>query len=120
MTIKWQVSYDPDEEQAKLGAHEQWKTNVFGSDLSAQLRTPLQFEMAAAHVTPDEMSEYVFIANDPEKYLNTIQTFHQMGFEKVDIHNVNTGQEGFIEFVGREILPKLKQGEGAAYPPYLL
>lgn len=109
MTIKWQVSYDRDEQQAKLGAHEQWRTNVFGSDLSAQLRTPLQFEMAAAHVTPDEMSEYVFIASDPDKYIETIETFHKMGFEKIDIHNVNKKQEGFIDFIGREILPKLKQ-----------
>jgi len=109
MTIKWQVSYDRDQHQAKLGAHEQWRTNVFGSDLSAQLRTPLQFEMAAAHVTPDEMSDYVFISNDPDKYLKTIETFHKMGFEKIDIHNVNKKQEGFIDFIGREILPKLKQ-----------
>ena len=114
MMIKWQVSYDRDEEQAKLGAHEQWRTNVFGSDLSSQLRTPLQFEMAAAHVTPDEMSEYVFISNDPEKYLDTINTFRKMGFEKIDIHNVNKNQEGFIDFVGREILPRLKGTKGTA------
>jgi len=108
MTIKWQVSYHPDLEQAKTGAHEQWKTNVFGSDLSAQLRTPLQFEMAAAHVSPEEMSEYVFIENNPEKYLDTLGTFNEMGFEKIDIHNVNQAQKGFIDFVGREILPKLR------------
>jgi len=107
MTIKWQVSYDQDEVEARKGAHTQWKTNVFGSDLSSQLRTPLQFEMAAAHVTPEEMSEYVFISNDPAKYIQTIKTFYQMGFEKIDIHNVNTKQEAFIDFIGKEVLPQL-------------
>jgi len=105
MTLKWQVSYHEDEEKARIGAHEQWKTNVFGSDLSSQLRTPLQFEMAAAHVTPDEMDEFVFVSNDPDKYIQMIQTYQELGFEKIDIHNVNRYQEGFIEFIGRKVLP---------------
>lgn len=106
MMLKWQISYDEDEEKAWTGAHSQWRTNVFGSSLSSQLRTPEQFELAAAHVTPDEMSEYVFISNDPDDYIQKIKEFHEMGFEKIDVHNVNKNQKGFIRFFNEEILPE--------------
>ena len=106
MILKWQISYDEDEEKARTGAHGQCRTNVFGSSLSSQLRTPEQFELAAAHVTPDEMSEYVFISNDPAGYIEKINEFHKMGFEKIDVHNVNKNQKGFIQFFGKEILPQ--------------
>src|SRR5690606_8449722 len=105
MTLKWQVSYDPDEEKALLGAHEQWKTNVFASDLSSQLRTPYQFEQASTHVKPEEMAEHVFISNNPTAYIDQIKKFNQMGFEKIDVHNVNKNQDEFIDFFGQNILP---------------
>src|SRR5690606_3198233 len=106
MILKWQISYDEDEDKARIGAHDQWKTNVFGSSLSSQLRTPEQFELAAEHVSPEEMSKYVFISNDPADYILKINEFYKMGFEKIDIHNVNKNQKGFIEFFSKEILPQ--------------
>jgi len=109
MTLKWQVSYDNSYEMAQSGAFEQWKTNVFGSDLSSQLRTPTQFELAAAHVDPEEMSEYVFISSDPDEYIAKIKAYRQMGFEKIDVHNVNRNQHKFIEFFGQEVLPVFDQ-----------
>lgn len=108
MILKWQVSYDEEKEKALQGAHEQWKTNVFGSALSAQLRTPLHFEQASVHVTPEHMSEYVFISNDPVEYIDQIRKYQQMGFEKIDIHNVNKNQEGFISFFGQHVLPSFR------------
>src|SRR5690606_7227391 len=105
MFLKWQISYDEDAQRARIGAHDQWKTNVFGCSLSSQLRTPDEFDCAAEHVTPEGMSEYVFISNDPSYYIQKINEFHKMVFEKIDIHNVNKNQKGFIEFFGKEILP---------------
>src|SRR5690606_30209223 len=46
MILKVQLSYDEDKEEALQGAHDQWKTNIFDSDMLAQLRTPEQFAMA--------------------------------------------------------------------------
>ncbi|MEX2594612.1 MAG: TIGR03885 family FMN-dependent LLM class oxidoreductase [Anditalea sp.] len=105
MVLKWQVSYDQEEEKALQGAYEQWKTNIFESGLSAQLRTPKQFEQASTHIKPEAMSEHVFISNDPAAFISKINEFHQMGFEKIDVHNVNKGQKGFIDFFGKHVLP---------------
>lgn len=108
MILKWQVSYNKDKGKAQLGAHEQWKSNVFGSSLSSQLRTPRHFEQASAHVTPEHMAEYVFISNDPVEYIDQIKKYQAMGFEKIDVHNVNRDQKEFIEFFGNHVLPSFR------------
>ena len=41
------LSWAESEEAALEIAHDQWKTNVFGSDLAWNLETPAQFDEAA-------------------------------------------------------------------------
>ncbi len=107
MYIKIQVSYDPDPVQAKQLAFEQWKTNIFGSDLLAQLRTPKQFEQAAAHVSPDDMEGHVLMGNDPGYFIEKIKAFQELGFKRISVHNVNKNQEDFIDFFAEKVLPKV-------------
>ncbi len=108
MHIKIQVSYDPDPNKAKQLAFEQWKTNIFGSDMLAQLRTPKQFEQAAAHVSPDDLEPHVHIGNDPDMFIKKIKEYEELGFEKISIHNVNVNQESFIHFFSQNVLPEFK------------
>lgn len=108
MKLKVQLSYDTSTEAALQGAHEQWKTNVFGSEMLAELRTPQQFEQAAMHVKPAEMYEYVNISHQPEQHLEWLKKYADMGFSEIDLHNVNTKQEQFIEVFGDKVLPVLK------------
>ena len=37
-----------------------------------------------------------------------IQHFIDLGFKEIHVHNVNRGQEKFIEAYGKHVLPKLK------------
>jgi coenzyme F420-dependent glucose-6-phosphate dehydrogenase len=105
MVLKLQVSYDPDREKAQKGAYEQWKTNIFGSHLLAQIRTPEQFEEAAEHVRPEDLHDHVLIGNNAEFFIEKIKAYHKLGFERISIHNVNKEQEPFIDFFSKEVLP---------------
>ncbi|WP_266204600.1 TIGR03885 family FMN-dependent LLM class oxidoreductase [Pontibacter kalidii] len=108
MSLKVQVSYDETDEAARTGAHEQWRTNVFASDLQAELRTPIQFDQAAEFVKPEEMDGAVNISSDPEKHVQWLEKYVEMGFTDLDLHNVNTKQEQFIRVFGEKVLPHFR------------
>lgn len=105
MYLKIQLSYDKNEELALSGAFEQWKFNVFGSDLNEQLRTPEQFEQAAVLVNKKDIKKYIHISSELGVYEKWLNKYKDLGFEKVILHNVNTNQELFIKDFGKNILP---------------
>ncbi len=107
MVLKVQLSYDKDEEKALQGAHEQWKTNVFGSDMLAELRTPLQFEQASEHVKPEEVKKHVNVSNSTDQHIEWLESYIDLGFRELDLHNVNKNQEQFIEAFSDKVLPRL-------------
>ncbi|MDQ3395862.1 MAG: TIGR03885 family FMN-dependent LLM class oxidoreductase [Bacteroidota bacterium] len=105
MILKVQLSYDKDDESAMLGAHEQWRTNIFESELSAHFRSVAQLEMAAKNVTPEDVAKMVNISSNPERHIEWINSYIELGFNEIDLHNVNLKQEQFIEVFGEKVLP---------------
>ncbi len=106
--LKVQVACAPTQEQALAEAHEQWRTNVGTGPVHAELRLPEQFENASQYVRPDDMHEAVRISQDPEQHVEWLRRDVDMGFEKIIIHNVGTSQDYFIDFYGKEVLPRLR------------
>lgn len=100
-------SYHPDSEQALQGAYQQWRTNVFASHVSAQLKTPEDFEALAQFVQPDEMHGAVRISAELNEHIRWLQEDAAMGFDRVYLHNVNPHQEMFIKAFGENVLPQL-------------
>lgn len=107
MVLKVQLSYDKDMEGAMQGAHEQWKTNIFGSDMLAELRNPMQFEQAAQHIQPEELQGHVNISNDVHQHLDWLEQYIELGFHEIVLHNVNKKQEQFIDVFAERVLPEL-------------
>jgi coenzyme F420-dependent glucose-6-phosphate dehydrogenase len=106
MILKVQLSYGRTMEEARQGAFEQWKTNVFGSSMQAELRSPEQFEQAALHVKPEDLHDHVNISNEPEQHSEWIDQYKAMGFHDVVLHNVNSHQEQFLEECASRILER--------------
>lgn len=105
MVLKTQISYAPTEEQALDGAYEQWKNNIFPSKVTSEFITPEQFDDIGEKVRKEDLREHVIIGNKPEIFVERIRSFAEMGFDKIILHNVNEGQETFIDFFGKEVLP---------------
>ncbi len=105
MILKIQVSYAKDREKALQGAFDQWRTNVFGSRLQAEVRLPSQFEEAAAHVKPSDMQDHVLITDDPEQIVDRLQEYARLGFGELVLHNVNLDQDAFIDMCEKHVLP---------------
>lgn len=103
--IKVQLSFDRTYDLALQGAFEQWKTNVFASEVQSELRNPFQFENMAEHVKPDEVAQLVHVSADPAMHMEWISKYIEMGFDEVDLHNVNRNQDLFIEVFGEKVIP---------------
>jgi coenzyme F420-dependent glucose-6-phosphate dehydrogenase len=107
MVIKVQISYAATEEKATLGAWEQWRNNIFPSKLLADINTADKFDDLGDKVRKQDLKEHVIISNDPQKFIDKINTYRDLGFEKIIIHNVNKDQEDYIDFFGNEVLSKV-------------
>lgn len=109
MKLKVQLSFDKSFNDALKGAYEQWKTNIFASDLLSELRNPKQFEQAAKFVTPDEMKRVVHISSEPEDHIEWLNDYLKLGFTELILHNVNKNQEVFLQVFGEKVLPLIKK-----------
>ncbi|AHM63365.1 F420-dependent oxidoreductase [Flammeovirgaceae bacterium 311] len=108
MILKLHMSYHADEQKARSGAFEQWKTNILGDKLQADLKSPEQLEQAAKYVRPEDVEQHVHITSSPGKIVELVNMYAEMGFEKIILHNVNLEQEQFIRAFGEKIQPQLK------------
>lgn len=109
LALKVQISYANTKEEALEMAWEQWKNNIFPSKLLADINTADQFDALGASVRQEDIKEHVLIGYEASYFIEKIQAFAALGFDKIIIHNVNKEQEAFIDFFGKEILPHFKQ-----------
>lgn len=107
--LKVQVAYARTEAEALQGAWEQWRSNIFDSHVLAELRTPAQFEAAAAFVSPEDMRGHVRVSADPARHVEWLARDAELGVELISLHNVSGDQERFIDVFGEHVASKLRQ-----------
>ena len=103
--LNWATS----EEQALAGAHEQWRYNVLGGEVNWELRSPEHFDTATRHVRPEDMRDSLLISSDLNRYAEWLAEFIELGFEELQLHQVDRNQSGFIEAFGAKVLPQLRR-----------
>ena len=107
LVLQLHLSYDPDEDRALSLAHEQWHSNVFPPPLAWDLDTPEAFEQASAHVTPQDMTEFVRVSADLGQHAAWIAEYTELGFDEIYLHHVGQEQRGFLDAFGEHVLPQL-------------
>jgi probable non-F420 flavinoid oxidoreductase len=101
------LSWAETEEEALRIAHDQWRTNVFGPPLAWDLETVEQFDLAAAHVQPDDVREAVLVSADLGRHAAWLAELAELGFEQIHVHHVGQELGPFIEAFGEHVLPEL-------------
>ncbi|MDB5414525.1 MAG: class F420-dependent oxidoreductase [Rubritepida sp.] len=104
VTLNWA----PTEAEALAGAHEQWRTNALGGDVNWELRTPEEFDIATRFVRPEDMRQSVWISADPGWHAGRLAELAEMGFDEVQLHQVDRNQRAFIETFATRVLPALR------------
>jgi coenzyme F420-dependent glucose-6-phosphate dehydrogenase len=110
------VCFDEDQRRAEELAHEIWPVIGLSGQLFQEIPLPSLFEKAASLVTREKVSGMIPCGPDPNQHWKGIQEYIDAGFDHVSIHQIGPNQEGFMDFYGREIFPKLAgmQGKKAA------
>jgi coenzyme F420-dependent glucose-6-phosphate dehydrogenase len=106
--LKAEIAYGRSTAAAMRSAWEQWRTNVFDGDVLAELRSPAQFEAAAAFVTEQDVAENVRLALDPEQHVEWLQGDAALGVDLVTLHAVGGDQQGFIDAFAADVLPAVR------------
>lgn len=105
--LQVQLSYAPTDDEALRSAHEQWRTNILGSSLLANLRTPAEFTEAAQFVRREDVAESVIVSSDLAEHTDRLHEFAEYEFDEIFLHNVHRDQHVFIRDFGSAVLPKL-------------
>ena len=105
--LKVALSYSDTENNAMIGAYEQWRANLLPPKDLADIENPEEFEEKSAHLAKADMHEGIHISADPQKHIEWIKQYAGLGFEKIILHNVNTEQEKFIKDFGQFVLPNI-------------
>lgn len=102
------LSFAPTEDDSRAAAHEQWRHAGLTRDQLSDLATPIEFDRASAHLTPEDIAARVRISADIERHAAWLQEDAAMGFERIYLHNVaRDHQERFITACGERLLPAL-------------
>ncbi|UHG94060.1 TIGR03885 family FMN-dependent LLM class oxidoreductase [Spirosoma oryzicola] len=105
MFLKVQLSYTSDLEQARQGAYDQWRGNVFPNSVMTELRMPSYFDDAASMVDVAAVEKFVHVSADHNQYVDWLLEYQSLGFEQLSLHNVNLEQQAFIDDFGTHVLP---------------
>ena len=109
LVLQVHLSWAPTEEEALQIAHDQWRTNVFAPPLCWDLTTVEQFDLAAAHVRPDDLRSTVLISSDLEQHAAWLHELASLGFDEIHLHHVGREQRPFIEAFGERVVPALSE-----------
>jgi probable non-F420 flavinoid oxidoreductase len=108
LALQVHLSYARDEARALAIAHHQWRTNVFDPPLCWDLETVEQFDLAAAHVRPEDVTQTVLVSADLERHLEALRELAALGFDEIHLHHVGQDLDEFIDAFGEHVLPGLR------------
>ena len=106
--VQVHVSWADDEDKALAIAHDQWRSNVFGSDLAWNLELPAQFDAAAEYVEPDDVRSSVGVSADLGRHAAALAEIAGLGVDGLYVHHVGQEQQAFIDAFGERVLPEVR------------
>ena len=102
MSVCWAES----EAKARKTALEWWPLAALHGEVSQELPNPSQFTDLAKSVTEDQIAEAILCSPDASRHLERIEQYADAGYDHVYIHQVGPEQDGFIDFMARDVLPR--------------
>lgn len=102
------LSWAPTQQEAFALAHDQWRSNVFPSPASTDLRVAAYDAVTDAGVAPELLEDAVIISSDLGELTERIHELAALGFDELYLHHVGQEQRPFLEAFGEKVLPQLR------------
>jgi G6PDH family F420-dependent oxidoreductase len=102
------LAWAPDEAAAAESAHRLIRFGALGWKVMSELPNPVNFEAAAAFVTPDDVRRTTACGPDPRRHLEVARQFADAGFDHLALLNTGPDPDGFLDFFTRELAEPLR------------
>jgi probable non-F420 flavinoid oxidoreductase len=102
-------AYAVDDKTALQESWQEWRTNLFGSDIQADLKTPQHLEAVGKLVRPEDMRQGARVSANIDDHMRWLKDDIELGFDHIFVHNAASDQAGFIRDFAKEVLPILKR-----------
>ncbi len=101
-------SWAPTEEEALSNAMTRWPNGGMAFP-KGDVRSPHDFAAMARLVRPEDFAGRLLISPDPDAHRAQLQSYADLGFDRIYVHDVGADQERWMEVFGREVLPALRR-----------
>lgn len=101
------LSWAPTEQEAAHLAHDQWRSNTFGTPVSWDLATTEAFDVISGSLPLDAVRAGVRISSDLGEHAAWLAALADLGFDELYLHHVGQHQERFIDAFGEHVLPQV-------------
>ncbi|MCP2031407.1 G6PDH family F420-dependent oxidoreductase [Okibacterium sp. HSC-33S16] len=106
--LQLHLSWASTDEEARRNAVVEWPNGGMRFPKS-DIRSPFEFEQMARMVRPEDFEGRMVISADPDVHRRHIQSYVDLGFDRIYLHNVGRNQREWIETFGRDVLPQLSR-----------
>jgi coenzyme F420-dependent glucose-6-phosphate dehydrogenase len=106
--LQLHLSWAATDEEAMRNALTEWPNGGMRFP-KADIRSPFEFEQMAKMVRPDDFAGRMVVSSDPETHRAHIQSFADLGFDAIYLHNVGRNQKEWIDVFSRDVLPKVQR-----------
>jgi alkanesulfonate monooxygenase SsuD/methylene tetrahydromethanopterin reductase-like flavin-dependent oxidoreductase (luciferase family) len=102
--LRLHLSWAETDEQAARNAVKEWP-NLGLRFSKSDIRSPYDLEQMARMVRAEDFA--ITISSDPDAHRAAVQSYADLGFDRIYLHNVGRNQREFLEVFGRDVLPKV-------------
>jgi G6PDH family F420-dependent oxidoreductase len=106
--LQLHLSWAATDAEALANAMTNWPTGGMRFP-KADIRSPYEVEQMARLVRPEDFEGRMVISADPDVHRAHIQSYVDLGFDRIYLHNVGRNQREWIEVFGRDVLPALRR-----------
>jgi len=104
--LQLHVSWADTHEEAAQQAMKEWPNGGIKAP-KQDIRSPEDFAAFGQLVRPEDFKGRVFISTNLDEHRQHIQSFFDLGFDEVHVHNVGRNQSDFIRAYGEVVIPHL-------------
>lgn len=112
--LELNVAYTDDEQAAISSMKQYWAGTFIPALFDRKIYTPRESAKNGEVVGPDVIKQKMCLAPNPEDHVRYARQHIDLGFTHLYFHCAGPDQSKFLEDYGRDVLPAIKQGEGAA------
>jgi coenzyme F420-dependent glucose-6-phosphate dehydrogenase len=109
--IEIKVSYDRDAEAAVTNTYP-WAALALKPDQKSGIEDPIEMERVADANAERAPSRFI-VSDDPEEVVDRIGAYLDLGFEDLLLHAPGDDQRRFLEQLGDDVLPRLRERAAA-------